>query len=299
MLTTDGSTPAFIAEHGFVDSLVRLALDEGVAPVDAYRMVTLTPASYYGLDADLGGIAPGRYADILLLRDLAEPAPAAVIARGRLVARDGRLLVAEPEPPWRAIFTPRSTRLDRRVAVRAEELELPPGRLPVIRLRSTVITALEERPLGEGDLHAALLDRRGAWLTTGAVAGFGGAVDGLAATLTTDYQVLALGRRPASMALALNRVLAEGGGAVLADGDRVVFDLPLPVAGVMSRRPLAEVAQREQELKGLLAARGYPFHDPIYTLLFMSADFLPSVRLTARGVWDVRRGRVLRASRRR
>jgi adenine deaminase len=67
----------------------------------------------------------------------------------------------------------------------------------------------------------------------------------------------------------------------------------------MSRRPLAEVARREQELKGLLAARGYPFHDPIYTLLFMSADFLPSVRLTARGVWDVRRGRVLRASRRR
>ena len=75
MLTTDGSTPDFIVEHGFVDRLVRVALEEGVPPVEAYRMVTLNPATYYGKDADLGGIAPGRYADVLLLDDLAEPRP--------------------------------------------------------------------------------------------------------------------------------------------------------------------------------------------------------------------------------
>ena len=59
MLTTDGSTPAFVAQHGFVDNLVRLALEEGVPPVEAYRMVTLNPASYYGKDADLGGKIDG------------------------------------------------------------------------------------------------------------------------------------------------------------------------------------------------------------------------------------------------
>ena len=101
MLTTDGSTPAFIAEHGFVDHLVRIAMDQGVPPVDAYRMATLNPATYYGRDADLGGLAPGRYADINLLPDLEEPRPAAVVARGRLAAEAGTLARACPSPTGR------------------------------------------------------------------------------------------------------------------------------------------------------------------------------------------------------
>jgi len=157
MLTTDGSTPAFVAEHGFVDGLVRIAMEEGVPPVEAYRMVTLNPATYYGKDADLGGIAPGRFADILLLEDLTEPRPRAVIARGRLLARDGRLLTRVPEPPWREIFTPRVTRFDRPWRLTPEDFALPPGPLPAMRLVSTVITALEERPFAPGDLHAALV----------------------------------------------------------------------------------------------------------------------------------------------
>lgn len=297
MLTTDGSTPAFVAEHGFVDSLVRLALDEGVPPIEAYRMVTLTPATYYGKDADLGGIAPGRYADVLLLRDLAEPRPAAVIARGRLVAREGRLLARVPEPPWSRIFTPRSTRFDRRFTVAPEELALPPGPVPVIRLVSAVITALDRRPLGPGDLHAALLDRRGAWLTRAGLAGFAPGVDGLASTLTTDYQILAMGRKPEAMARAINRVVALRGGVVLVEGGRIIFELRLPIGGIMSRESLPAVAERERALKGLLRERGYAFHDPVFTMLFLAADFLPAARLTSLGVWDVKRGRVVLPSR--
>jgi adenine deaminase len=299
MLTTDGSTTAFVAERGFVDALVRLAMDEGVPPVEAYRMVTLNPATYYGKDSDLGGIAPGRYADVLLLRDLSDPCPAAVIAAGRVVAREGRLVARVPEPPWSRIFTAKATGFDRPWRVVPEEFALPRGPLPVMRLKSAVITALEERPFGPGDLHAALLDRRGAWIAPGAVAGFAPGLDGLAATTTTDFQILALGRRPASVARAVNRLLRLGGGLVLVDGDRVAFELSLPIGGLMSPRPLSELAEREREFHALLRARGYPFHDPIYTLLFLAADFLPSVRLTALGVWDVRRSRILLPGRRR
>jgi adenine deaminase len=299
MLTTDGSTAAFIAEHGFVDALVRVAMEEGVPPVDAYRMVTLTPATYYGKDGDLGGIAPGRYADLLLLRDLAEARPETVIARGRVAAREGRLLARVPEPPWGRIFTPRSARFDRRFRVDPAELALPAGPVPVIRLVSAVITALEERPLGPDDLHAALLDRRGAWLTRAGLAGLGARIDGLASTLTTDYEILAMGREPSAMARAIDRVVALRGGVVLVDGERIVFELPLPIGGIMSREPLATVAERERELTGLVRERGYAFHDFVFTMLFMTADFLPSVRLTSLGVWDVKRGRVLWPSRRR
>jgi len=299
MLTTDGSTCAFIARHGFVDNLLRLALDEGVPPVEAYRMVTLNPASYYGKDADLGAIAPGRYADILLLEDLLEPRPVTVIARGRHVATDGRLVVRVPEPPWRRIFTPRSIRFDRRWRVRPEEFQLGTGAAPVLKLVSAVITTLEERPLEGGDLHAALLDRRGAWITTAGLAGFAPELDGLAATISTDYQILALGRRPAAMARAVNRLLRLNGGVVLVEGDRVVFELPLPIGGVMSSGPLLELARREDEFRSLLAARGHGFHDPLFTLYFLVADFLPAVRLSARGVWDVKRARIIRPSQRR
>ena len=167
----------------------------------------------------------------------------------------------------------------------------------MLRLVSTVITTVEERRLEPGDLHAALLDRRGGWITTAAVAGFAPDLDGLAATLSTDYQVLAFGRSREAMARAVNRVLDLKGGVVLVDDDRVLFELPLPVGGLLSPRPLGELAAAERQLLALLRARGYTFHAPLYTLFFATADFLPSARLTARGVWDVKRGRVLRPSR--
>ena len=298
MLTTDGSTPAHIAAHGFVDDLVRLALAEGVPPVDAYRMVTLNPAAYFGKDADLGSIAPGRFADLLLLDDLAEPRPRVVLARGRVVARDGALTARVPEPPWRRVL-PAGAALRATWRARPADFALPAGRLPVLRFASAVITALEERPAAPGDLVAALLDRRGRWVTATAAAGFGAGIDGLAASTSTDFNVLALGRHPEALARAVDRVLALGGGLVLVDGARIVFELPLPIGGLMSPRPLAEAAARERELKDLLAARGHPFHDPLFSLFFLTADFLPAARLTARGVWDVKRSRVLRPPRRR
>ncbi|MGH7331254.1 MAG: amidohydrolase family protein, partial [Candidatus Rokuibacteriota bacterium] len=120
MLTADGSMPAFIRDHGFVDHLIRVALERGVPPIDAYRMATLNPATYFGLDSDLGGIAPGRYADVAILGDLSEPRPQTVIARGRVAATGGRLHVRVPEPVWSRVFTSAPARLTVRWRARPE-----------------------------------------------------------------------------------------------------------------------------------------------------------------------------------
>jgi adenine deaminase len=294
MLTTDGSMPAFIRDHGFVDHLIRVALERGVAPIDAYRMATLNPATYLGRDGDLGGIAPGRFADLCLLRDLAEPRPEAVVARGRLVARDGRVLVDVPEPAWRRAFTSPEARLTVRWRARPDDFRLPPRpTYPVMRLVSAVITRLEERPLAEGDLHAALVDRRGRWVAPGVVAGLGDRLDGLASTITTDFNILVLGRHPEAMARAVNRLLEVRGGVVVVDGAQVAFEMPLPLGGVMTRMSVLECAGQEDALRAALLARGYPHHEPLFTLFFLAADFLPFVRLSPRGVWDVKQGRVL------
>ena len=162
-----------------------------------------------------------------------------------------------------------------------------------MRLVSAVIARLEDRPLAEGDLHAALLDRGGRWVAPGVVAGFGDRVDGLASTITTDFNILVLGRKPEAMAQAVNRLLDLHGGVVLVDGDRVVLEVPLPIGGVMTRMSLPEAAAREDALRAALVARGYPHHEPLFTLFFLAADFLPFVRLSPRGVWDVKQGRVL------
>ena len=243
MLTADGSMPAFIRDHGFVDHLIRTALERGIEPIDAYRMATLNPAAYMGRDRDIGGIAPGRYADLCVLHDLAEPRPDVVVARGRVAARDGRAVVAVPEPDWRrALSTPRA-RLAVRWRARPEDFRLPSrATYPVIRLVSAVITRLEERAPAAGDLFAALVDRDGRWVAPALVAGFGERVDGLASTITTDFNILVLGRSPAAMARAVNRVLARHGGVVLVDGDRIAFELPLPLGGVMTRLDLPEAA---------------------------------------------------------
>jgi adenine deaminase len=294
MLTADGSMPAFIRDHGFVDHLIRVALARGIPPVDAYRMATLNPATYLGRDGDLGGIAPGRYADLCVLGDLSEPRPEIVVARGRVAARDGRVLVRVPEPDWRRAFTTPEARLTVRWRARPEDFQLPPRTTyPVVRLASAVITRLEQRAPAAGDLHAALLDRAGRWVAPALVAGFGERVDGLATTITTDFNILVLGRRPEAMARAVNRLLAVRGGIVLVDGERVALEVPLPLGGVMTRMSLLEAAAREDALRAALVARGYPHHEPMFTLFFLAADFLPFVRLSPRGVWDVKQGRVL------
>jgi adenine deaminase len=300
MLTADGSAPAFIRDHGFIDHLLRIALDRGVAPIDAYRMATLNPATYFHLDAELGGIAPGRAADVCVLPDLTEPRPAMVLARGRVVARDGRVLARVPELPWRRVLSSARARLAVRWRSRAEDFALPAReRYPVLRLVSAVVSRLEERAPGPGDLRAALVDREGRWVAPGLVAGFGESVDGFASTVTTDFNILALGRDPAAMARAVNRLLDLRGGFVLVDGDRVAFELPLPLGGLMHEGSLLDAAAQEDALRAALVARGYPHHEPLFSVFFLAADFLPAVRLTPRGVWDVKRGRVLLPARRR
>src|SRR2546422_711475 len=215
MLTCAGSMPAFLRAHGFVDPLLRVVLERGVAPVDAYRMATLNRGTYCGLDGALGGIAPGRYADVCLLEDLAEPRPAAVVARGRLVASDGRLRARVAELAWSRVFTSAEARLTVGWRARAADFALPArSRYPVIRLVSAVISRLEERPLGPGDLRAALLDRGGRWVAPGIVAGFADRLDGLAATISTDFNIVTLGRSPEAMARPVNRLLELPGGVV-------------------------------------------------------------------------------------
>jgi adenine deaminase len=217
-----------------------------------------------------------------------------VVARGQVAADHGRVLVDVPEPVWSRVFTSPHARLAARWQARAGDFALPPrATYPVIRLVSAVITKLEERAPGPDDLHAALVDRGGRWVAPALIAGFADRLHGLAATTTTDFNILVVGRNPRAMARAVNRLKEIHGGVVIIEGDAVVYELPLPLGGIMTRGSMLDAARWEQELRARLMERGYAHHDPLFTMLFLAADFLPAVRLSPRGVWDVKRARVL------
>jgi adenine deaminase len=288
MLTTDGAVPSFYAERGVIGAALRVATHAGVDPMRALQMATIAPATFLGVDEELGGIAPGRRATLLVLPAPGEWRPELVLVNGEVVARDGRLTAAPPHIPWPP-FSPLTPPRDP-AAYRSS------GTVPVMRYESAVINRRADTPidpLPPGHVHAALVARDGSWVTNGVIANLLD-VDGFATTATTSLELLVLGRDPAAMARAAARVAELGGGFAFAGG----WSQPLEIDGLITAGSFADALALEAELTREMAAAGYPFHDPLYSLLFASGDFLPEVRLTPRGVLEVKSGAILAAPRR-
>jgi len=297
LFTTDGPVADSIAERGYVDGMLRLAVEAGVPPVKAIQMATINPATYLHLDDQLGGIAPGRLADLVLLEDLRSFRPRLVVAGGRVAAREGEVVgPSTGVVDWEAL----GLRAEFRPGgwIQAPDVyDGPTDDLPVISFVSDVITRLEDPPeeggLPEGYLRATHVTRDGRHVTRALVHNFARDLDGFATTATSSGHLLVFGRDPEAMALAASRVRALGGGTALADGGNIVWEAALPLGGQMSPGPFAEALSAARETKARLQDAGYPFSDPVYSLLFLTADFLPGPRLTWSGVLDVRTGKVI------
>ncbi len=299
MLTPDGPTPGFLREHGYIEHIIERAMREGIEPVAAYQMATINPAAYYALDEEIGGIAPGRRADLAMLEGLQHPRPEIVIAGGRVVGLAGRFVGDLPALPWERWlrpFTPGPWRPDPSLF----SLDGLPSPIPAMHLENSVIAARRDievggtRPSGvlpSGVLRLMLLDPGGRWRCRTLLSGFADELGGLAASYSAGTGIVTIGQSAEDMAAAASRVLDLGGGIVLVEQGAIRFELPLPLGGMMSPKPVGAVALELDRLTALLRARGYRHHDLAYTLLFFSFDSLPYVRLTYRGLWDVMAGR--------
>jgi adenine deaminase len=301
LLTTDGPAPDVVAERGYLDGLLRLLVEAGVPPVSAIQLATINAATYLKLDDHLGGIAPGRLADLMLLEDLESFRPSLVISGGAITARDGQLAGAPPRVDWSGLgLLGLETGFGGGDWISAPALHDARNAedAPVIEFVSDVITRAGEPPepftvLPEGYLHAAHLDRYGEWVVRALVGGFAKDLDGLATTATSSGHLLVLGRDPEAMSLAARRVRELGGGAVIVRAGEVVWEAALPLAGVMSGGGFSEAVRYAAGLKSRLKDAGCPFADPLYSLLFLTADFLPGPRLVSLGVLDVASGKLL------
>jgi adenine deaminase len=288
--TTDGPAPDAIAEQGYLDNLLRMAVEAGVPPVRAVQMATLNPATYLHLDDHLGGVAPGRLADLVLLPDLSSFQPQLVIVGGKVAAREGELVEPMPDIDWESFGLQLEFRQGSWIEDPAVYDARLGGDLPVIEFVSDVITSSEESPpegeLPEGYLRAVHLTRDGRWIVRALVSNFASELDGFATTATSSAHVLVFGRDPEAMALAASRVRELGGGMAIASCGCVIWEVALPLGGQMTTGPFEQAYSVARGLKEHLQGAGYPFSDPLYSLLFLTADFLPGPRLTWSGVLD-------------
>lgn len=308
LLTADGLTMPDLVRRGHLDHLVRKAISMGVEPVTAYRLASLNVATYQGLDGDLGGIAPGRIADILLLRELEEPTPHMVVANGVLAAREGDLLLDFPEPRYYRYARNRHAEPARLERVQAEMFLVPAAGdgavFPVMEMVNLVVNRRVDTylPAREGYLRTdpekglmkvALLDRQQGRVTTGFLSKFGARVGGIASTENAAYQFMVAGLSEEDMALAANRALELRGGVVVAHGGAVLHELALPLGGLMSMEPVPDIARKVEAMNSHLASVGFQMGDPYYFFLFLPSTFFPEIRLTTEGIYDVKREEVL------
>jgi adenine deaminase len=301
-LVSDGIWPPDLLARGYMDGIVQQAIDLGLPPVTAFQMVSLNPAERFGLDGELGGIAPGRWADLLVLPGLRAVRPETVIARGQVVAREGVCLVPLPALPLPAGLYPGV----RAGALEPESLRLPAAgaraRVRAIRVAGDIVTteALAEMPVADGGvaadptgdrLLAAALDRRtGARRGLGVVEGFGLREGALASTLSFDTADLVLvGASPAALAAAARRTVALGGGFVVVDGGgRVLAELALPLGGIASPEGVPAVARGLGAVTDATRSLGCRLPNPLLSLQTLTFTAIPALRLTTRGLLDVK-----------
>jgi len=289
-----------------MDRVLRHAIALGLAPMTALQMATLNTAEHFGLSREIGQIAPGRWADILLVDDLEDFRAQLVIARGRIAAENGKGLIPLPETPY-PDWARRSIHLKR--AVNADDFiiryagggsKVKVNVIGVIENQApTRHLTLEMRPEGNEirvdpsrDLaKVALVERHHGTGTiqVGFVQGFGfQGKCAVASTVAHDcHHILVAGTDEKDMSLAVNRLAETGGGQVVIREGEVMGQVDLPIGGLMSNLPAEKVASQAQGVLEALKTCGCKLNNANMTLSLLALVVIPELRISDKGLIDV------------
>jgi adenine deaminase len=297
LLATDDMHPETLVSTGHLNHAVRTAIACGLDPLLAIQLATLNAAEYIGRRHDLGSIAPGRCADILLVDDLTELRPRLVLVDGRPIP--GGELPARPAPPaFRdTVHLPRAlTTDDLRIAapgdsVQVRAIGMVPGELATEHrvVAARVVDGAVPADPALDLAKAASIERHGGSgsIGLGFVQGLGLTRGAVATTVAHDnHNLLVVGMDDADMLVAVERLAEAGGGMVAVDGGEVLALVELPIAGLLSDRPVVEVAARVRALDAAYTALGTTIEYPFMMVSFLSLGVIPALRLTNRGLVD-------------
>ncbi|WGW11246.1 adenine deaminase C-terminal domain-containing protein [Saxibacter everestensis] len=300
---TDDVSASDLLGRGHLDHLVRMAVEAGVEPVTAIQMATINCASMYGIDQSVGSIAPGRFADILMVDDLADFRAQTVIAGGSVFAVDGQPL-EKPTPPERAPFLRDTIVLDRpsgddlvptapgKETVQVLAMSLNPDVAFVRSRKDANLTVRQGKILADIDqdiIYVAVAERYGKTsnLPVAFVHGFGlrsGAIATSAAP--DDNNIICVGTNGDDMALAINEIAKAGGGQIVVRDGEVLDLLPLPIGGIVADLTPESMSEREQALDKHAQELGSKLPSPFGYLYFLSITAIPEYAITDLGLID-------------
>ena len=291
---TDDRDPEDIADDGHVNGMVRKAVAAGIAPEDALVMASLHPALWHGLRHH-GAIAPGYQADVLVLPDLTSFAPEIVLKRGSRIRESPPIDV----PDW--------VRQSVRIApISPDDFAVPAvnGQIRAIGLvPDQVVTEsiVTEPAVSDGSVIAsrdrdlakiAVVERHLATgrIGRGFVSGSGLQRGALASSVAHDaHNIVVVGMSDSDMAFAVERLAEIGGGIVAVEDAEVLAECPLPIAGLLSDAPLADVIAQSRACNDAAHTLGWTGATPFLTLSFLGLSVIPHLKITDRGLVDVDR----------
>ncbi len=291
---TDDRDPDDIADNGHVNGIVREAVRLGAAPEDAILMASFHPAEWHGL-RHLGAVAPGYQADLLLLPDLVGFTPDLVLKRGRPIEEVPHVPVPEwvrqtvrVQPVSPADFAVRSDGSPIRAIGLIEDQVVTEAlvREPVV---------VDGHAVADADAELAKIAVVERHLATGRiglgfVSGSGLRSGALASSVAHDaHNLVVIGLTDEDMAFAVEHLAQIGGGIVVVDGGQVVAECPLPIAGLLSDAPLAEVIAQSAATNAAAHDLGWTGATPFLTMAFLALSVIPALKITDRGLVDVDR----------
>ncbi|NLG73308.1 MAG: adenine deaminase [Chloroflexi bacterium] len=311
ILCTDDSHSATLVGEGHMNRALKHAIQQGLSPLTAIQMATINTAEHFGVSRDVGMIAPGRYADILLLSNLPQFTIDMVIAKGQVAVEEGRLQIEMPTytyPDWatNSVHIPRElTAADFRLpvpagiqarngsVVTANVVGVIENQAPTRHLRIPV-TCLngEVHPNLEKDLaKLALIERHHntGKVQVGLVHGFGFDVPcGIASTVAHDsHHMIVVGTDDENMAIAANRLASLGGGQIVVRQGEVIGQVALPIGGLISNERAEVVARKAATVLYGFRACGCQLNNPNMQLSLLALVVIPELRISDLGLVDV------------
>lgn len=306
-VVSDGIDARDLMRNGYMETLVQKAMGHGFTPMEAIQMTTLNVAEHFGLDHLIGGIAPGRYADLVLIPAAERIEARVVISSGRVIAREKTLLVA----PRAHAYTPasrHSVQLERPLSIDdfriSSDSEASQVSVRVIEMVTDLVTKerVLEVPVLDGQVRCdpdrdlikvAAVDRKytPGQTFTGLIQGFGMRAGAIGSSVAWDTSnLIVIGSDEADMVCCINRIHQLQGGLVVCRDQKIVAELALPVLGMISDLEMPDLVAELENLSTVIKSMGVGFDDPMLTLATLTGAAIPYLRICEEGLVNLKTG---------
>jgi adenine deaminase len=309
MFCSDGLDPLDITRYGHIDHCVRESIKLGIKPIDAISMASKNCFDYYNMNKDLGGIAPGKLADILIFDDLESVKISKVFVGGKLVVSNGSIVSPirkKSIPSWI-----KNTIKMKKLTYR--DFIIPSKKRQVIAntifMQTEIITKLGSKELKTSDGNVMSSLDNDVWKVAafdrthgtsrhalGFLENFGADIGAFASSWSFhENDMILIGSNEADMAIAANNLIQNQGGIVVVKSGKVIASLQLQFAGIVSTDSFEKVSADFEQINNVIVDSGSKFSKPHLIPLFLPFLALPSIRILSGGIVDVKSRSIIKS----